>query len=426
MTEQAVLGRALQRRSTQQSHRLPILPILYLGFVLRLALTFTSNGGGDLLNADMVKLGMLLQGQNPYLGTTYLSPYPSLYLLTLAGIILVPSIILQTQNFTLAVWTLRIALVLGHVLLAGLVYLYLKRSNKPETINLVIPATILFLPSFTIVGEIFFHGDIFGVLLLASSLLAYQSKKQATGNFLLALSASFKLQTILCLPILTIYQYKQGTLNARNTLSLYLPFLLLTIVPLAIVPGYYNTVVGFNLNNDNYWGYSILNLLRHVPASLIGFQVTNDTINQVWIPLALISFTLALTFTWKRSNNLQPAGLVVLGVGAWLLPLRQLQLHYMLWLIIPLLFTGKLRQTIPILAIFEVLNDYTAYLYTLNGGWNTLTNDLYYSSSLVLAQMLTTLIVGLSTIMILRTSHRVDIEIPRIVHHGVPILDSPH
>src|SRR5437899_9520737 len=46
-----------------------------------------SNGGSDLVSADIPKSLMFLDGQNPYSTQPWASPYPPLLLLTVSGVI---------------------------------------------------------------------------------------------------------------------------------------------------------------------------------------------------------------------------------------------------------------------------------------------------------------------------------------------------
>src|SRR5438046_10563814 len=50
-----------------------------------------SNGGTDLVSADIPKSLMLLNGQNPYSTQPWASPYPPLLLLTVSGVIRISS-----------------------------------------------------------------------------------------------------------------------------------------------------------------------------------------------------------------------------------------------------------------------------------------------------------------------------------------------
>src|SRR5437867_272793 len=57
-----------------------------------------SNGGTDLVSADIPKSLMLLNGQNPYSTQPWASPYPPLLLLTVSGIIRLTSIFTSQRS----------------------------------------------------------------------------------------------------------------------------------------------------------------------------------------------------------------------------------------------------------------------------------------------------------------------------------------
>src|SRR6267143_4327168 len=57
----------------------------------KLTLILHTDGGGDLLGADIPKRMMLLAGQNPYSSSPWASPYPPFLLAIVGGIIRVTS-----------------------------------------------------------------------------------------------------------------------------------------------------------------------------------------------------------------------------------------------------------------------------------------------------------------------------------------------
>src|SRR5438094_9755643 len=57
----------------------------------KLSLILHTDGGGDLLGADIPKSMMLIAGQNPYSSNPWASPYPPFLLAILGGIIRVTS-----------------------------------------------------------------------------------------------------------------------------------------------------------------------------------------------------------------------------------------------------------------------------------------------------------------------------------------------
>src|SRR6266516_2448843 len=60
-----------------------------------------SNGGTDLVSADIPKSLMLLNGQNPYSTQPWASPYPPLLLLTVSGVILLSSLFASQSSLIL-------------------------------------------------------------------------------------------------------------------------------------------------------------------------------------------------------------------------------------------------------------------------------------------------------------------------------------
>src|SRR5437899_11579214 len=68
-----------------------------------------SNGGTDLVSADIPKSLMLVNGQNPYSTQPWASPYPPLLLLTVSGIIRLTSIFTSKSSVDLISQQLRLA-----------------------------------------------------------------------------------------------------------------------------------------------------------------------------------------------------------------------------------------------------------------------------------------------------------------------------
>src|SRR2546422_7411651 len=68
-----------------------------------------SDGGTDLVSADIPKSLMLLNGQNPYSTLPWASPYPPLLLLTVSGIIRLTSLLASQTSLDLICQQLRLA-----------------------------------------------------------------------------------------------------------------------------------------------------------------------------------------------------------------------------------------------------------------------------------------------------------------------------
>src|SRR3989449_11279237 len=80
----------------------------------KLSLILHTDGGGDLLGADIPKSMMLIAGQNPYTSNPWASPYPPFLLAVVGGIIR-----LTAGNTVLAPGTIR--MIFRDVWVTGLV-----------------------------------------------------------------------------------------------------------------------------------------------------------------------------------------------------------------------------------------------------------------------------------------------------------------
>src|SRR3990172_4405940 len=80
------------------------------------------------------------------------------------------------------------------------------------------------------------------------------------------------------------------------------------------------------------------------------------TINMVWTAATTTLFLVALATVWTRAKTLQPLQVILLGLLVWLLPLRQLYTHYIIWAAIPFLMRGRLKETITLAALLELAN----------------------------------------------------------------------
>ena len=71
----------------QQASPLILTSLIVFVIIHGVMLIQLSNGGSDLVSADIPKSLMLLQGENPYSVNPWASPYPPLLLLVDSGII---------------------------------------------------------------------------------------------------------------------------------------------------------------------------------------------------------------------------------------------------------------------------------------------------------------------------------------------------
>jgi len=133
------------------------------------------------------------------------------------------------------------------------------------------------------------------------------------------------------------------------------------LLPLTI-PGYAQSILGFNLSNNGNEATrdSTLSLVNNIlPEQL---QITPSTLlaNQVWIAITLALYTIIIRMVWTRGRRLNTTDIILLGLVAWLIPLKIEYTHYAAWAIIPVLMRGRIKQTIPVLGLLQ-LGDTLSY-----------------------------------------------------------------
>src|SRR5437870_2715522 len=322
-----------------------------------------SNGGSDLVSADIPKSLMLLQGENPYSVNPWASPYPPLLLLVDSGIIRLASLFNPQSSIDAISRNIRTAGLLADATVALLIYLYLRRKTASPLTPLISAGPFLTLPALSISPLDFFHSDTFGYLILAASLVALAARRYLIGTSLLATATIFKIHPILTLPLIIVWQARNSGPRATipSMLSTSTILTLGLLLPLTI-PGYAQSVLGFNLsNNGNETTLdTTLGLVNNIlPEQL---QITPSTLlaNQVWIAITLALYTIIIRMVWTRGRRLNTTDIILLGLVAWLIPLKIEYTHYAAWAIIPVLMRGRIKQTIPVLGLLQ-LGDSLSY-----------------------------------------------------------------
>src|SRR6266516_3535994 len=279
-----------------------------------------SNGGTDLVSADIPKSLMLLNGQNPYSTQPWASPYPPLVLLTVSGVIRLSSLFASQSSLILISQQIRFISLFADAAVALIIYLTIRtRTNNP--LQSLIPAKHRYL----------------------------------TGTILLATATIFKIHPVLALPLVMIWLIRtQGLLKT-------LPSLLATttitslglILPLAI-PGYQQSILGFNLTNQgNGTTLTIMSLLNTILPQTLQFAPTELFTNQIWIATTATLYTIALGTFCINARSLIEIDIVLLGLVAWLIPLKIVYTHYIVWAVIPFLMRGRLKQTILVVGLLQ-------------------------------------------------------------------------
>src|SRR5438876_8694025 len=110
----------------------------------KLSLILHTDGGGDLLGADIPKSMMLIAGQNPYSSNPWASPYPPFLLALVGSIIRITSgnILLTPATIGLISRNVRMAGLLADAIVALLVFLAL-RARRVSGLSALVPSALL-------------------------------------------------------------------------------------------------------------------------------------------------------------------------------------------------------------------------------------------------------------------------------------------
>ncbi len=248
--------------------------LLALTTFQKLALILHTDGGGDLLGADIPKSMMLMDGQNPYSSDPWASPYPPFLLAMIGSIIRVTSgsVMLTPATIGLISRNVRVAGLFADAIVAVLVFLALRTRGVYGLSALVPPATFLALPSISLSPYYWFNGDVFGYPILAGSVFALIVGRYFVGSVLLATATIFKIHPILAIALLLVWLVRRsGFLKSLPTVITTGSILVLGLVVPAILPGYFESVLGFNLSSGFGGGtssFTMMNLFYAIFPSL--------------------------------------------------------------------------------------------------------------------------------------------------------------
>jgi len=320
-----------------------------------------SNGGSDLVSADIPKSLMLLNGQSPYSTQPWASPYPPLLLLTVSGIIRLTSLFSSQSSLDLISRQVRLAGLFADAGIALIIYLAI-RARTSDALQALVPASLfLALPAISTSPLYFFHSDAFGYPILGLGVLALAQHRYFTGTTLLATATIFKIHPILALPLVMVWLAR--TQGLHKTLPTIVTATIIAtlglILPLAI-PGYQQSILGFNLTNQgNGTTLNLMSLVNAILPPTLQFIPTELFTNQVWITATVSLYTIILGTVWTKARSLNSIDVVLLGLVAWLIPLKIVYTHYIVWAIIPFLMRGRLKQTILITGLLQLADTLT-------------------------------------------------------------------
>src|SRR5712691_9868563 len=337
----------------------------------KLTLIVHTDGGGDLLGADIPKSVMLMAGQNPYASNPWASPYPP-FLLALVGMIIritSGNSILTRDTIGLISRNVRITGLLADATVALLVFLVLRARRVSGFSALVPSALFLALPSISLSPYYWFNSDVFGYPILAGSVLALILGRYFVGSVLLAIATIFKIHPILAIPLMLVWLVRRyGFQKSLPTVITTGSILSLGLVSPVILPGYLESVLGFNLSSGFGGGtssFTMMNLLYAVFPSFFHLSLPTIVENQVWLAATASFFVAALGIVWHRARELSPVNVIALGLLVWLIPLRQIYTHYLVWAVVPFLMRGRLRQTLIVGSLLELANTMSSWSWDL-------------------------------------------------------------
>lgn len=342
--------------------------LLILGAILTLTtyqkwiLIQHTNGGGDLLGADIPKSMMLIAGQDPYASNPWASPYPPLLLAFVGAIIRITtgSITLTPDNIFLISRNIRTVGLAADATVAIVVYLAL-RARSFSGLSSLVPASIyVLLPSISLSPYYWFNSDVFGYPILAGSVFALMGKRYLLGATLLSLATIFKIHPILAIPLVLLWMVrKRGLSRTIPSILSSSSILAFGLVVPVVLPGYLGSILGFNLSSGFGAGtssFTMMNVLYTTLPSTLNVSLPLTVENQIWMAVTAATFVFAFSLVWTRGKILNSADIVALGVLVWLIPLRQIYTHYLVWAVVPFLMRGRLFQTLLIGSLLEFAN----------------------------------------------------------------------
>jgi len=317
-------------------------------------------------------------------------------------------------------------------IVALLVFLTLRTRGFSGLSALVPSAVFLAFPSISLSPYYWFNSDVLGYPILAGSILALVQGRYFVGSVFLAIGTIFKIHPILAIPLLFVWLVRRrGTLKSLLIMITTGSILLLGLVGPAVLPGYLGSVLGFNLSSGFGGGtssFTMMNLLYAIFPSTFHFSLPTVVENQVWLAATAALFMAALGIVWSRARELSPVDVVALGLLVWLIPLRQIYTHYLVWAIVPFLMRGRLRQTLDVGSLLEFANTMSSWSWDLPPGPFPVMATAYgfFATSMVyLSVTLTALVFIVRGVGVRRMQDSMDADIAMLLErYPMPLIPS--
>jgi len=279
------------------------------------------------------------------------------------------SVVFTPETVGLISRNVRITGLIADAIVALLVFHALRARRVSGLAALVPSALFMALPSISLSPYYWFNSDVFGYPILAGSVLALILGRYFVGSVLLAIATIFKIHPILAIPLMLVWLVRRyGFQKSLPTVITTGSILSLGLVSPVILPGYLESVLGFNLSSGFGGGtssFTMMNLLYAVFPSFFHLSLPTIVENQVWLAATASFFVAALGIVWSRARELNPVDIVALGLLVWLIPLRQIYTHYLIWVVVPFLMRGRLRQTLIVGSLLELANTMSSWSWDL-------------------------------------------------------------
>jgi hypothetical protein len=258
---------------------------------------------------------------------------------------------------------------LADAIVALLIFVTLRTRGFSGLSALVPSAIFLALPSISLSPYYWFNSDVLGYPILAGSVLALVRRRYFVGSVLLAIGTIFKIHPILAIPLLLIWLVRrQGIPKSLPIIVTSGSILVIGLVVPSVLPGYLGSVLGFNLSSGFGGGtasFTMMNLLYAIFPSVLNLSLATVVENQVWLVVTAALFVAVLGIVWSRARQIGPIDVLALGLFVWLIPLRQIYTHYLVWAIVPFLMRGRLRQTLVVGSLLELANTMSSWSWNL-------------------------------------------------------------
>lgn len=336
-------------------------------FLVKLLIIFSTDGGFDISLADLPKTVMFIEGSNPYSVSSWAAPYPPFYFVVFSGILLVSSGFNLARPVAELIFALRFIALLFDVATGFVIYITLIHKKIG---NFKALAILAFYFCISTECQFWFHGDAFGYFFIALAAFFFVSERYSLGSLFLGLSVIFKIHPFLSLFPVVIWFYRKRVGFSRNVIILCLTVFLGLFLPVMFIPHSFEVLVGYNSSTRPLYTCSLFNFFYNVLPIFYQQNVPLSLINTVWIIATFGMLFLVSFIVWRSYERIELIDALILGLVAWILPLRQVLNYYLIWFMIPFLMKGNLLENFSITSLQGMAVFVATFGWADFKGWN--------------------------------------------------------